>query len=151
MRQILLYMFLLFLCSVGAEQFKITGKVVDAEYKDPFFGVLVEIKDADSCTSTDIEGNFSIEVEKGAILKFSFWGYISKEVEILNDSSLVVELEEDENFILPDDYMPGTGPSQCPCPGHSRERGDYDYKIFSPIERDSTKTNPKNQNSVINH
>ncbi len=140
MRQILLYVFILFVGSISAEQFKITGKVVDAEYKDPFFGVLVEIKDADSCTSTDIDGNFSIEVEKGAILKFSFVGYISKEVEVLNDSSLVVELEEDEKFPLRDDYMIGVGPT----------RREYNYK-FTPIERDSTKTNPKNQNSVINH
>ena len=140
MRQILLYVFILFVGSISAEQFMITGKVVDAEYKDPFFGVLVEIKDADSCTSTDIDGNFSIEVEKGAILKFSYVGYISKEVEILNDSSLVVELEEDENFPLRDDYMIGVGPA----------RREYNYK-FTPIERDSTKTNPKNQNSVINH
>lgn len=140
MRQILLYVFILFVGSISAEQFKITGKVVDAEYKDPFFGVLVEIKDADSCTSTDIDGNFSIEVEKGAILKFSYVGYISKEVEVLNDSSLVVELEEDEKFPLRDDYMIGVGPT----------RSEYNYK-FTPIERDSTKTNPKNQNSVINH
>ena len=89
MRQILLYIFILLVCSVNAEQFKITGKVVDAEYKDPFIGVLVEIKDADSRTSTDIDGNFSIEVENGAILKFSYLGYYTKEVEILNDSSLV--------------------------------------------------------------
>ena len=140
MRQILLYVFILFVGSISAEQFKITGKVVDAEYKDPFFGVLVEIKDADSCTSADIDGNFSIEVEKGAILKFSYVGYISKEVEVLNDSSLVVELEEDEKFPLRDDYMIGVGPT----------RREYNYK-FTPIERDSTKTNPKNQNSVINH
>ena len=140
MRQILLYVFILFVGSISAEQFKITGKVVDAEYKDPFFGVLVEIKDADSCTSADIDGNFSIEVEKGAILKFSYVGYISKEVEVLNDSSLVVELEEDENSTSLDDYMIGVGPT----------RREYNYK-FTPIERDSTKTNPKNQNSVINH
>ena len=143
MRQLLLFIFISLAFSLSAEQFKITGKVVDAEYKDPFFGVLVEIKDADSCTSTDIDGNFSIEVEKGAILKFSFWGYISKEVEILNDSSLVVELEEDENSTSLDDYMIGVGPSPWPC-------REYYYK-FSPIERDSTKTNPKKQNSMINH
>ena len=151
MRQILLYIFLLFVCSVSAEQFKITGTVVDAEYNEPLIGTTVQIKGTDRRTAADIDGNFSIEVEKGAILKFSCVGYISKEVEVLNDSYLVIELEEDENFILPDDYMPGTGPSQCPCPGHSRERGDYDYKIFRPIERDSTKTNPKKQNSMINH
>ena len=149
MRQILLYVFILFVGSVGAEQFKITGKVVDAENNEPLIGTTVQIKGTDRDTASDIDGNFSIDVEKGAILKFSCMGYISKEVEVLNDSSLVIELEEDENFILPDNYMPGTGPSLCPCPGHSRERGEY--IIFAPIERDSTKTNPKNQNSVINH
>ena len=56
--------------------------------------------------------------------------------------------EANKNYTLPPEYMTGTGPSQCPCPRHSRERGEYN---FSPIGRDSTKTNPKNQNSVINH
>ena len=151
MRQILLYIFILFVCSVSAEQFKITGKVVDAENKDPLIGTTVQIKGTKRYTPTDIDGNFSIEVEKGAILRFSYVGYISKDVEVLNDSSLVIEMEEDENHTLRDDLMIGTGPSQCPCPRHSRERGKYDYKYFSPIERDSTKTNPKNQKSMINH
>ena len=95
MRQILLYIFLLLVCSVSAEQFRITGKVVDAEYKEPMISATVEIKGTDRRTATDIDGNFSIEVEKGAILKFSFVGFHSKEVKILNDSSLVIELEED--------------------------------------------------------
>lgn len=139
MRQILLYVFILFVGSISAEQFKITGKVVD-EFYEPLIGTTVEIKGTDRRTAADIDGNFSIEVEKGAILKFSYVGYISKEVEVLNDSSLVVELEEDENFPLRDDYMIGVGPT----------RREYNYK-FSPIERDSTKTDAKNQNSVINH
>ena len=136
MRQILLYIFILFVCSVSAEQFNITGKVVEAENKDPLIGTTVQIKGTDSRTSTDIDGNFSIEVEKGAILRFSYVGSISKEVEVLNDSSLVIEMEEDENHIIPDYiYMIGTGPSQCPCSHHTmiRER----IKM--------------NQNNAINH
>ena len=151
MKQRLLYVFLLFVCSVSAEQFKITGKVVDAENNEPMIGTTVDIKGSDRRTATDIDGNFDIEVEKGAILKFSNVGFISKEVEILNDSSLFIELVEDENFTLPDDYMIVTGPSLCPCPRHSRARGENNYNYFSPIVRDSAKTNPKNQHSVINH
>ena len=151
MRQILLYIFILFFCGLSAEQFMITGKVVDARDSLQCIGASVMVVGTNRGVATDFDGNFSIEVEKGAILKFSYVGYISKEVEVLNDSSLVIELEEDENFILPDDYMPGTGPSQCPCPGHSRERGNYDYIFFRTIECDSTKTNPKKQNSMINH
>lgn len=143
MRQILLYVFLLFVCSVGAEQFKITGKVVDAENNEPLIGTTVEIKGTDRRTAADLDGNFGIEVGKGEILRFSYVGCCSKEVEVLNDSSLVIELEEDKNFTYSPEVMIGTGPSLCPCPRHSRERGDYNY-YFSPIGRDSTKTNPKN-------
>ena len=100
MRQILLFIFILFVCNVSAEQFVITGKVVDAENNEPMIGTTVDIKGSDRRTATDIDGNFGIEVEKGAILKFSYVGFISKEVEILNDSSLFIELvlkkEDDE-------------------------------------------------------
>ena len=106
MRQILLYIFIsFFACSLCAEQFKITGKVVDtSENNEPLIAATVEIKGTDRRTFTDIDGNFSIEVEKGAILKFSFVGYNSKEVEVLNDSSLFIELvlkkEDDEIDIM---------------------------------------------------
>ena len=136
MRQVLLYVFILLVCNVSAEQFKITGKVVEAE-KDPLIGTTVQIKGTDRRIAADIDGNFSIDVEKGAILRFSYVGYHSKEVEVLNDSSLFIELEEDENHINPDNIIIiiGTGPSQCPCNHHTmiRER----------IKR--------NQNNAINH
>lgn len=143
MRQILLYIFILLVCSVNAEQFKITGKVVDAEYKDPFIGVLVEIKDADSRTSTDIDGNFSIEVENGAILKFSYLGYYTKEVEILNDSSLVIELEESSLEDLSPKDIEKLSIITTP---HTNERRPYflNGAVFRPVERDSLKTNPNN-------
>ena len=91
MRQILLCLFILFACGVNAEQFKITGTVVD-EVHVPIIFAKVEVKDADRRTITDVDGNFSIEVEKGAILRFSYYKYNSKEVEVLNDSSLFIEL-----------------------------------------------------------
>ena len=104
MRQILLFIFISLACSISAEQFKITGKVVDAENVGSRRGV-----------ATDIDGNFSIEVEKGAILKFSCVGYYDKLVEVLNDSSLVVEMkvwkefcycsEYGRHIILPDNHL----------------------------------------------
>ena len=102
MRQILLYLFILFACGVNAEQFRITGTVVD-EVHEPIIFAKVEVKDADRRTVTNVDGNFSIDVEKGAILKFSYIGYDSKEVEVLNDSSLFIELVPEgvdiENFV----------------------------------------------------
>ena len=135
MRQILLYVFILFFCSVSAEQFRITGKVVD-ELNEPLIGATVWIKATDHHTATDMDGNFRIEVEKGAILKFSYIGYTSKEVEVLNDSSLIIEMEEYESDTSDDfNYMIGQGPSLCPCLHHTSIRN-------------RTK---KNQNSMMNH
>ncbi len=115
MRQILFFIFLSLACSVSAEQFKITGKVVDAENNEPcIFASVVDVGSRRG-VATDIDGNFSIEVEKGAILKFSCVGYYDKLVEILNDSSLVVEMKVWKEFcycseygihiILPDNHL----------------------------------------------
>ena len=98
MRQILLYLFILMACGVNAEQFRITGTVVDAGDNEPLIGVGVQIKGTDRGSATDLDGNFSIDVEKGEILKFSYIGYDSKEVEVLNDSSLFIELVPKEDI-----------------------------------------------------
>ena len=94
MRQLLLYIFILFVCSVSAEQFMITGKVVDARDSLQCIGASVMVVGTNRGTATDGDGNFSIEVEKGEILMFSCVGYYSKEVKIMNDSSLVIELRD---------------------------------------------------------
>lgn len=115
MRQFLLYLFILFVCSASAEQFIITGKVVDAENHEPLICAGVTVVGTHRGVSTDIDGNFSIEVEKGAVLKFSCIGYYSKDVEVLNDSSLFVEMKAWKEFcycseygihiILPDNHL----------------------------------------------
>lgn len=115
MRRLLLYIFILFVCSVSAEQFMITGKVVDADNNEPFFGASVVDVGSRRGVVTDFDGNFSIDVEKGAILKFSYLGYYDKLVEFLNDSSLVVEMKERKeicycseyarHIILPDNHL----------------------------------------------
>ena len=103
MRQILLYLFILFACGVNAEQFKITGTVVD-EVHEPIIFAKVEVKDADRRTVTNVDGNFSIDVEKGAILKFSCIGYYSEKVKVLNDSSLVIEMKAWKEFCYCSEY-----------------------------------------------
>lgn len=108
-------MFLLLVCSVNAEQFKITGKVVDARDSLQCIGASVMVVGTNRGTATDGDGNFSIEVEKGEILKFSYLGYYDKLVEVLNDSALFVEMKEWKEFcycseyarhiILPDNHL----------------------------------------------
>ncbi len=100
MRQLLLYVFILVVGSISAEQFKLTGTLVDAYDKAPLIGGTVVIKGTDRRACTDLDGNFSIEVEKGDTIKFSYVGYFTKEIEILNDSSLFIELDGDPNAVL---------------------------------------------------
>ncbi len=97
MRQILLYVFILFVFSVSAEQFRIKGKVLD-ENNEPLIGASVNVKGANHGTTTDINGNFSIVVEKGEILRFMYVGYHSKEINIWNDS-LVIESSNGEQEV----------------------------------------------------
>ena len=115
MRQLLLFIFISLAFSLSAEQFKITGKVVDARDSLQCIGASVMVVGTNRGTATDGDGNFSIEVEKGEILKFSYVGYYDKLVEVLNDSSLVVEMKEWKEFcycseyarhiILPDNHL----------------------------------------------
>ena len=143
MRQILLYLFISFACSVNAEQYRITGTVV-VENNEPAIGACVAQKiNSKNAVVTDFDGNFSIEVEKGAILSFSCIGCKSKEVEVLNDSSLVIELENNPLDKVWDDII------KYRRDGPPAWMKDAIYRSIG--EQDSLKTNPKNQNSVINH
>jgi TonB-dependent receptor len=79
---------------VNAQTGKITGKILDGEYNDvmPFANVLV--KGTEKGTTSDFDGNYSIELEEGSYtLIFSFVGYDSKEVtEVVVRSGEVTEL-----------------------------------------------------------
>jgi TonB-linked SusC/RagA family outer membrane protein len=72
----------------------IKGIVKDAT-GEPLTGVTVSVKGTSTGTQTDINGQFSIAVNPGGVLVFSYIGYNRKELPIVNASSLVVELAAD--------------------------------------------------------
>jgi TonB-linked SusC/RagA family outer membrane protein len=69
----------------------ITGKVVNSA-GEPLAGVSVTVKGANTGTSTDTEGNYSIDVSEKSILVFSYVGYVDREVVIGNQKLVNVEL-----------------------------------------------------------
>ena len=73
----------------------ITGTVSDAS--GPLPGASVLVKGTTTGTTTDFDGNFSIDVlEEDAILVASFLGYVTKEVTVsANQSTISITLEED--------------------------------------------------------
>ena len=78
---------------VTQQERKITGTVSDAF--GPIAGANIVEKGTTNGTTTDMEGNFSIEVSSGAILQVSFIGYIQQDIAVKGKSVIKVLLKED--------------------------------------------------------
>ncbi|HLU95134.1 MAG TPA: carboxypeptidase-like regulatory domain-containing protein, partial [Membranihabitans sp.] len=77
----------------------VTGQVTDQQ-GEPLIGVNVLIKGSNQGTSTDVEGNFSINnVEETAVLVFSYIGYQTLEVNLDGRSSIVVKMASDAQLL----------------------------------------------------
>jgi TonB-linked SusC/RagA family outer membrane protein len=79
--------------NAAAQQLEVTGKVVAADDQSPIVGATVIIKGTTNGTTTDIDGNFTIDASAGDVLQVSFIGYETKEIPA-SSASLTIELEE---------------------------------------------------------
>ncbi|MCC8154451.1 MAG: TonB-dependent receptor, partial [Tannerellaceae bacterium] len=75
-------------------QVNITGVVTDTD-KDPLPGVSILIKEKGQGTITDIDGKFSLEVNRGETLEFSYVGMVKQSVRIANQTVLHIQLVSD--------------------------------------------------------
>ena len=109
-RRFLTFVFLLMISGSAAlaqELMKVTGLVVD-QNAEPLIGVTIKVKDdAKSGTVTGLDGDFSIMVQKGKTLVFSYLGYQTKEVAAIT-SKLKINMKED-NKMLDDVVVVGYG------------------------------------------
>ncbi len=71
----------------------VTGYVGDSS--GPLVGVTVLEKGTTNGTVTDLDGRFSLSVNTGATLVFSYVGYVTQEVRVGSDSNYSVTLEEE--------------------------------------------------------
>lgn len=77
---------------------QIKGSVTGKEGK-PLAGVSISVKGTSSGASSDNNGNYSISVQKGDILVFSYVGYITQEIEINTQTRIDVQLTEDSKIM----------------------------------------------------
>ena len=77
-----------------AQQKTLTGEVTDAETGEPLPGVTIVVQGTARGTITDVDGQFSIEVEPGQTLGFSFIGYTPQEIVIGEEDVLNVKLQQ---------------------------------------------------------
>jgi TonB-linked SusC/RagA family outer membrane protein len=76
---------------------KVTGKVLD-KAGEPVTGGTVLQKGTTTAVFTDIQGNFSIDVPRDAVIVFSYLGYASQEV-AATEQPLSIVLEEESKLL----------------------------------------------------
>lgn len=98
MKQKLLSFFLVCMLLIGAlyaQERRITGKVTDAGTGEALPGVSVLVTGTTQGTTTDGDGNYSIEASSQSSLMFRFIGYVSQTVSIGSGASFNVALAVD--------------------------------------------------------
>lgn len=74
-------MALLVTMAAYAQEITVKGTVISASDDEPLIGAAVICEKTNQGVTTDIDGNFSMKIEKGSILKVSYIGYLPQEFE----------------------------------------------------------------------
>ncbi|MGV8135357.1 MAG: SusC/RagA family TonB-linked outer membrane protein [Mangrovibacterium sp.] len=93
----LLFAFVLF-TGVSAMAQQVTGRIISEADREPLPGVAVIIKGTQNGTSTDLDGNYRLELSDpvSAVLVFSFIGFESVEIPVGGKAVIDVELKSTE-------------------------------------------------------
>ncbi len=101
MKKNIIFLFLFASILVNAQTFTLKGKVVD-EQKNSLTGATVLVKELNKGTSTDFDGRFQLQLEKGTYqLQVSFIGFKSvvKEITVTKNQSINVQLLPDATVL----------------------------------------------------
>lgn len=85
-----------FSMAIYGQNLDVSGTVTEASTGQPLPGVNVILKNTSTGTSTDFDGNFTLNnVPTNSVLVISYLGFLTKEITVVNNQSLVILLEED--------------------------------------------------------
>ena len=79
------------------DSYTLSGTVVSQTDNTPIPGVNVFIANTTSGTTTDFDGNFSLNVKSGDVLQFSYIGFETQSITISEQTTLNIVLVEDQN------------------------------------------------------
>ena len=96
-RTISLALLLMLGSTVAFAQMAVQGTVVDTENGEPVIGASILEIGTTNGTITDFDGNFSLTVQPGAKLQFSYMGY--KTLELVAAPNMAVKLGEDTEVL----------------------------------------------------
>lgn len=83
----------------NAQSIDINGKVVDLKDNQPLPGVTIAVKNTPNGVITDVSGSYAIKVNPNDILVFSFIGYATQEIKVVESRTLNVSLSEQASQI----------------------------------------------------
>jgi len=99
MRKQLLLLLLVSVWSVVGFARTVTGTVTQASDSEPVIGATVQVHGTNRGTATDIDGTYSIDVNDGETLDFSYVGMNTKQVKVNGQSVINVALEENAQVL----------------------------------------------------
>ena len=77
----------------------VSGVVTSAADQLPLIGVSVQVKGTTNGAITDLDGNYTVSVASGETLVFSYIGFKTQEIQITNQTTLNVVMEEDSETL----------------------------------------------------
>ena len=83
----------------GQETIEVSGVVIDAESEMPLPGVSIVVQNSNQGTTTDFDGNYSINVDPDETLVFSYVGFETVEIPVMGRTDIDVSLETDQNAL----------------------------------------------------
>lgn len=89
---LILFLSLLFANFAMAQQTVLSGKVTDSSSGEALPGVTIVVKGTTNGTISDLDGNFTLQVNKGDVVQFSFVGYTTQEITAEGQTNLTVKL-----------------------------------------------------------
>ncbi|WP_405606565.1 SusC/RagA family TonB-linked outer membrane protein [Polaribacter sp. Asnod1-A03] len=92
-------MLLLSVTNYAQDGVSVKGTVTSQTDGEPILGANIIIKGTTIGTSTDFDGNYEIKVTSGAVLQFSYLGFVTKSVTYTDQKSINVELVEDTGVL----------------------------------------------------
>lgn len=90
--------FVLFVCcmyGMHAQNISITGNVKSADDQMVLPGVNVIVKNLNTATVTDFDGNFKIDTTIGSVIEFSYLGFKTTIITVVNENPINIQLKID--------------------------------------------------------
>jgi len=80
---------------IELQQFSVSGQITSTEDNEFLPGVSVLIKGSNMGTTSDINGEYSLQVTEGDVLQFSYIGFTTQEIVVGNQTIINVALDVD--------------------------------------------------------